>query len=508
MPPDASKSPLKFPLMPQDAPRCPQINTQYINRGAFTVVTVSSQSHLDQDPVNMADPVIAYTLRLMLAYDEANQALARRNRRDRRKRREQLDRLRQLQEQARAALPKKLWVRPWLTNTCRREYGQFEQLVKALQLQDRASFINFTRVPPDLFQEILARIMPMIRRQDTNYREALDPGLKLALTLRYLATGSSYKTLSYNFRCGVSSISEFLPEVCSAILEVFTPEAFTVQFTADYWMGVADKFQKKWNFPHAVGALDGKHVCVKKPPCSGSLYYNYKGFFSVPMLALVDADYCFMWVETGGLGHMSDSQIFLDSDLCMKLRQNELGLPPPSTLTNLPGDTTEVPYFLIADDAFALHTTLMKPFGRRNLEDKELIFNYRLSRARRVVENAFGILANRFRCFLRPFEQKPDTVRLIIKTAVTLHNILRSRAPTPGEGDSADPYAPEQEGTWRQHVQWGEVQQRNRQRVGAAAVQQRTLLMDYFNSPAGAVPWQWRLAGVPEPPVPGPEQAQ
>ena len=111
------------------------------------------------------------------------------------------------------------------------------------------------------------------------------------------------------------------------------------------------------------------------------------------MLALVDANYKFMYVDVGAYGADSDARIFRECALYHALEQDKAGLPPDGPL---PGGDTDVPYFLVGDDSFALRGWIMKPHSKREMTAAQLIFNYRLSRARRIVENTFGILANRY----------------------------------------------------------------------------------------------------------------
>jgi hypothetical protein len=117
------------------------------------------------------------------------------------------------------------------------------------------------------------------------------------------------------------------------------------------------------------------------------------------LLGLVDAKYRFTYANVGVNGRISDGGVFAQSKLAEAMNLKSLNCPQASPL---PGQTTNTPYVIVADDAFPLSEYLMKPFPDRNLSDDKRIFNYRLSRARRVVENAFGILANRFRVLLNP----------------------------------------------------------------------------------------------------------
>ncbi|XP_030844777.1 putative nuclease HARBI1 [Strongylocentrotus purpuratus] len=327
---------------------------------------------------------------------------------------------------------------------------------------------------PQDFHELLTRIAPRITKQDTNYRKSLEPGLKLAVTLRFLATSNSYKTLQYGFRVAHNTISVFIPHVFQAIIDELSDEVLMSPDTPEGWKQVAQSFYNCWNLPHCVGSIDGKHVAIRKPPKTGSLFYNYK-----------DAQYKFMYVDIGHTGSGSDAGVFNESPFKAAIEAVKL---------NLPEADQPLEYFHVGEDAFALKTWLMKPLPLRNMTHQQRVYNYRLSRARRVVENAFGLLAARFRCLLVTLPLTPDRVIKITHACCVLHNLLLLKNPTIDVAiiDQEDPQHNHEiiPGSWRQDAHLPDMEHLYRGNASIAAKEQRNYLMEYVNSPVGSVPWQ------------------
>lgn len=118
------------------------------------------------------------------------------------------------------------------------------------------------------------------------------------------------------------------------------------------------------------------------------------------LLALVDADYRFRVVQVGDFGRTSDGGVYAGSDLGRGMESRALHVPHAAPLLGA-AHLGDVPFVMVGDAAFPLKPYLMRPYPGRNLNHNKRIFNYRLSRARMVVENAFGILASRWRIFHR-----------------------------------------------------------------------------------------------------------
>lgn len=140
-------------------------------------------------------------------------------------------------------------------------------------------------------------------------------------------------------------------------------------------------------------------------------------------MAITDAQYRFIYVDVGINGRVGDAGLWLQSDLKFAIEKNQVGIPSPA---KLPMSERVCPYTFISDDAFALTNYMMKPYSHTGLTLNEQFFNYMLSRSRRVVENSFGILANRFQVLFAPIYRTPLEASKIVLACVALHNFLRT----------------------------------------------------------------------------------
>lgn len=146
--------------------------------------------------------------------------------------------------------------------------------------------------------------------------------------------------------------------------------------TIETFYSIANEFKNIWDFPNALGAIDGKHVRVICPDQSGSMFFNYKKFFSMILQAVADANCKFTIVEVGGFGKKSDGGTFKASELYKNLNTGEMGIPEPEYF---PGTNVKAPYVFIGDEAYPLLKYLLKPFGGRDLssDQKKIIIVYR-----------------------------------------------------------------------------------------------------------------------------------
>ncbi|KAM9571566.1 uncharacterized protein ACWYII_000199 [Salvelinus alpinus] len=204
------------------------------------------------------------------------------------------------------------------------------------------------------------------------------------------------------------------------------------------WRAIAAEFLERWNFPNCLGSIDGKHVVIQAPPCSGSQFYNYKGTYSVVLLAVVDAIYCFRVVDVGAYGKGRDGGTLRDSAFGQALQDGTLEIPPPASL---PGaeDLGPVPHIFVGDEAFPLKHNLMRPYA-------------------------------------------PSNVDACVKATCVLYDYLRRSFQEPLRMEMGTPNG---------HLP--DVTRAGANNAPRQALQVREKLTTYFSSPAGEVPWQYAV---------------
>ncbi|XP_064117663.1 putative nuclease HARBI1 [Macrobrachium nipponense] len=323
-------------------------------------------------------------------------------------------------------------------------------------------------------------------------RNEQEVGLKLAVTLHHLASGNDYPSLQYSFRVSESSICRFIPLVCQAIIDTYKPEVLKCLKTAEAWNNVAKRFASKWNYFNSVGALDGKHVAIKKPKDGGSLYFNYKKFHSIVLMALSDAKYRFLFVDVGAEG-AGDGGTWRKCILARAITSNRAGLPQD---TNLPNDVEPILFHIVANDAFALRSWMMEPYSHQSQDPTKRLYSYRLSHAHCVVENAFGLLHMRLQVFRRTMQQDVKVCKKITLCTCVMHKLTLQHYPYAGtDVDHEDQHHNVVPSIWRQESLnlMEQLMARRGPNYTRRAKTIRDYLAQYHSSDAGEVEWQERI---------------
>lgn len=294
------------------------------------------------------------------------------------------------------------------------------------------------------------------------------------------------QSLAWSHKMGISTVHIIINEVVRAIWDVLSP-IYLKKPTTEDWLKIASDFNRKWNFPNVIGALDGKHIKIEAPSNSGSLYFNYKKTFSIVLLATCDANYLFTMVDIGAYGSQSDGGVFKESVFGRLMESGGLNIPGDSVI---PESNIRMPYVFVADEAFPLKNNIMRPYPGRFLPTRQLIFNYRLSRARMCIENTFGILVARWQFLKNPIKAKVENIDHFVKAAVVLHNYCKvndSKLYCPNDfTDQND----EKNGKWREEA--SVLKSVGRLAANTSTRQNfnlRNALAEYFIT-NGSVPWQ------------------
>ncbi|KAI8124650.1 putative nuclease HARBI1 [Lucilia cuprina] len=227
----------------------------------------------------------------------------------------------------------------------------------------------------------------------------------------YLAHGNSIQTIAFSHKLGKTTVRNIILETCEIIWNLLSP-IYASEPTTSQYIDIEQDFSRMWNIPNCVGAIDLKHIALKCPPNSSSI-----------LLYCADGGLrCKVHFNCGKCRKLWQPNHFSCVSLWGIIINNTVPVPPNKCLHN--ASTVPFPHFFIGDAAFPLRSNLMRPYPESNLDRTKTVFNYRLSRARRVIENTFGILAARWRILLTTLECSPENAEKVVLACIVLHNFI------------------------------------------------------------------------------------
>ena len=306
--------------------------------------------------------------------------------------------------------------------SCRRLLRNTGWWAKVRDIYNDERFAVTLRVSRPTFYFVLSKIQHRLEKK-TVIEIPVPPDMRLDLTLYKL----SLYTIAEMCGLATSTVCRIIIDTCEAITEVLWDETVSKHFPSsknDFSQSLQE-FGEEWQFPYAFAAIDGSHLPIRCPnggAHSMKQYFNFKGFYSIILMALVDAKYRFIWASVGAPGNTHDSTYFQSTELWRKIQRGNI---IPNITPSI--DDIEIPPVILGDGAFPLRTWLLKPHGDAVLPEDKRYFNYRHSRARLVTEGAFGRLKSRFRVLYKKCESNKDTVKLYGLASVILHNICIER---------------------------------------------------------------------------------
>ena len=291
---------------------------------------------------------------------------------------------------------------------------------------DANRFFETFRMTRETFNYILENVRDDLIKK-TLVEEPVAPDFRLAITIYKLSRGDYMYTIGEMCGLAVSTVSVIVSETCRVIVNTLWDESVgkLLPKSEEDFTNLIAKFGEEWQFPYVFGAIDGSHLPIKC--CRGGAkarkqYFNFKGFYSIVLIALVDAQYRFIWASVGAPGNTHDSTLFQSTRLWKQISDGDI---VPNLVHQV--KDVEVPPLILGDGAFPLRPWIMKPHGDAVLSREKRYFNFRLSRARLVTEGAFGRLKSRFRILFRKCESDKENVKLYGLACVILHNLCIDR---------------------------------------------------------------------------------
>ena len=204
--------------------------------------------------------------------------------------------------------------------------------------------------------------------------EPISPECRVAISLYRLGRGDYLYTSVELAGIGESTTCGIVVEVCQLIIHVLWEGSVSHLWpdSEEKMLDLMRCMDAEWQFTFSYAAIDGSHISIRCPPGGAEAakeYYNFKNFYSVILVAIVNAKYRFIWGCFGYPGTLHDSMIFQSIELYSYLTSGTF-----QNMAQIEGSVM-VPPILLGDGAFPFHPWLMKPYSQATLKIEEKYLN-------------------------------------------------------------------------------------------------------------------------------------
>ena len=268
-------------------------------------------------------------------------------------------------------------------------------------------FRDRMRVNKEVFLFLCETLGPSIKKNDTAMTASIDVETRVAVTLARLATGNTLSMIGDLYGIAESTASVIVRECCKAIKDQLLP-IVVEKMNPEKMKRISTEFEAIRGIPYVIGAIDGSHIPIMSPSKDAPEYYCRKGFYSVILQGVVDAQCKFWDFDFGWPGSCHDWSVFQRSTLGVEVMKNKY-----------------LPYKLIGDAAYPMRPWFFTPFKgvKDGLSPEKNHWNYIQSSTRMVVERALGWLKGRWRILLKRIDVPLQNLTDLLTSCICLHNL-------------------------------------------------------------------------------------
>jgi len=234
--------------------------------------------------------------------------------------------------------------------------------------------------------------------------KALSPFMQISIALRLFASGSIYAVIADAHGISKASVSRCARKVSRAIVL----RMLNTYIAFDNDPRIPAKFYSMARMPCVAGIIDGTHIKIATPSTHEEQFVNRKGYHSLNVMAVCGPDLQFYAVNSSWPGSTNDARVLRNSGLAQQFNS---GYRPFNNAV------------LLGDSGYPCLSWLMTPINSPNLSDSQERYNQSHKKTRRLVENSFGVLKNRFIILMNIVRSEPEQAAFIILACCVLHNL-------------------------------------------------------------------------------------